>query len=225
MRTTWTFGKRWALAAAATAVASGAARARADSPLTSCDFHEAYADAPEVAHALASGLDDETMRALDDPAVGHDVRAAMVNALGWRAEGQAHARKYVRHLALAHEKPAAGLTLAELTVQEVFALGHLIAMDDYFELAALGGPGEVQQADALRLLDEAAARAPKDFAVAMVRALARAQRAMDGDWCDVYLVVREVEARFDGDPGLRAEAVRIIMEYVRLYRDSCPGGE
>ena len=57
MRTTWTFGKRWALAAAATAVASGAARARADSPLTSCDFHEAYADAPEVAHALASGLD------------------------------------------------------------------------------------------------------------------------------------------------------------------------
>ena len=115
METTRTFERRPAGAALVLLATLWCPAARADSPLTSCDFHEAYADVPAVAHALEAGLDDETMEALDDPAVPHDVRAAIVNALGWRVDDQAFARRYLGHIAATHGKSEGELKLADLT--------------------------------------------------------------------------------------------------------------
>ncbi|QIZ73283.1 hypothetical protein [Oxynema aestuarii] len=209
--------------AAVASIAIVAPVARADSPLTSTRFWQAYEDVEIVRHASEAKLDDRVMAALSDPDVPHDVRAAIVNALGWQFETTYNARQYLEYVAERHDRPTSELAIADLTAEETFALGYLLAMDDYFTMKAIGGEGEVMQTDALNLVEAAIDKQPKSLSIFLVRSLVRAQEEMDRveRWCGVYQGVDTALKKYPFETDMRPEAVDIIMGYIEGYQDYC----
>ena len=197
---------------------------KADSPLTSTPIAEAYQDVELVRIASKKGLTKNILEALSDPDVPDDIRAAIINALGWSVEGQQHARAYLDYIAQSRNQPLSELTIDELTPQETFSLGYLLAMDDYFNLSFLGGETPLEQLDAVTFLQAAVLKDPANFSVALVHSLAQAQLLLDQPqrWCDIYQLVAAVDGDFVGDRQMRLQAVEQVMDYISLYQDYCP---
>ncbi|WP_199247538.1 hypothetical protein [[Phormidium] sp. ETS-05] len=197
-------------------------KVRADSPLTSTDFNRAYQDVALVKKAGTSGMDESIMAALSNPNVPHDVRAAIVNALGWNIDGQQNGRMYAEYVARSHNVTTSELTIDMLTPQEAFALGYLLAMDDYFTMKPLGGTGEVEQARPLELLDAAVGKNHRDFSIYLIRSLVRTQNEMHRlTWCGVYTDISSAISGFPFERNMRDEAVGVIMEYMNIYQEYC----
>jgi hypothetical protein len=203
---------------------------RADSPLTSTDFATAYQDVDIVKYASEKGIDEQVFKALSNPDIPYDVRAAIVNALGWslplnQENAKSHnAKAYLKYIAASHNKPPSALEIAELTPEEVFSLGYLLAMDNYWNrtLVAIGGMGQVEQADALTLLDAASNKLPDNFSVALIRSLVVAQKEYLFDPCGIYKTVSGMVKDFPGKQNMRSQAVEIVMKYITPFQESCP---
>jgi hypothetical protein len=199
--------------------------ARADSPLTSTPFASAYQDVEILRYTAEMGLDDRVLEALSDPEIPNDVRAAIVNQIGWSNDPQANAERYLAYLASQQEVEPSAMTLEMLTPEEKMALGYLLAMDHRFSLTdAIGGSGEVEQTPALELLNLAVAEAPEDFSVMLIRALVQSHHEFQAgprNWCTVYQVVNSAIEDFPSEPNMRPEAVTEITDYIGLYQDEC----
>ncbi|HEY9596441.1 MAG TPA: hypothetical protein V6D33_02085 [Cyanophyceae cyanobacterium] len=206
-------------------IVATAPAALADSPLTSTDFATAYQDVNVVQQAAKNGLNERVLKALSDPKVPQDVRAAIVNQIGWSNEPQQNATTYLDYIARQHKTEPSRITLDMLTSQEAMALGYLLAMDHRFSLnQPIGGSGEVQQANALSLLDTAVAKSPEDFSVVLIRSLVQSQNEFErgpANWCAVYETVQGTVEEFQGERNMRPEAVQTIMDYIGLYKDNC----
>ncbi len=196
----------------------------ADSPLTNTPFSSAYLDSPLVQAAAAMNDGDPValFAALSDESLAHDLRAAIINALPWSPQPRDRALAYAHFLATAKEIPRPDLSLSDLNPAEVFALGYLLAMDDYTNLGPLGGPGELATLTPLRLLNTASLQAPGSYTVHLIGALVLAQQALRNDWCQVYRVVAAVNERFPDRRDLRPDAVNVVTRYIDLYRTECP---
>jgi hypothetical protein len=210
--------------------------AQADSPLTSTPFHTAYGDEPIVVRARGvTALDSVTIHQLRDPSIANDVRAAAVNALGWRdyrgpETSRPYAQTFLRFLSNEHHTRADQLRIEDLTTEDLFVLGYLAAMDRYRDLGPIGGgQGPVQRATPRELLEEAARRMPRDRAIATVVSLVTAQAELErrdignGErvhrgFCGVWRVYQASPA-----DGLRPQANEIVDSYMRAYRSSCRG--
>jgi hypothetical protein len=214
--------RRLVLAAALLAPA-----ARADAPLLALDLSSAYVDAPAVRHAAASGLDEQTCAALADAALASDVRLAVAQAASRApAAREAPPVAFLRCLAARHARGIEVLSAAELAAHERFTLGYLLAVSREAPLGTLEAhePGlassPLAAADAIAWLEQAAAAAPGDFTVALVLALARGNRIMQKDFCQVW---REVQAVTDRglEPNLRQPVLENVLAYIDLYRQDC----
>lgn len=203
-------------------VTLGAAAARADSPLTSIDFHPAYADVPAVKAVAKGDLDSAfTFLASDAP---NDQKLAAASALGWEGD---HATPFIE--ALAHERHVTpeALTAAQLTPSQRFVLGYLVALAGYLDLKALKpGASGVFGMTGEALLEDAARALPTDFAVQYTLALVQAQAAMDGSWCEVFQIPDAVVKRFPAKArNLRPGALEAAQGYLAGYEESCAGSK
>jgi hypothetical protein len=97
-----------------------------------------------------------------------------------------------------------------LSADEIFCMGYLIAMDNYF-----------QPENAIPLLEEAHKLMKDSFAVSIVLALAKAQMAFEQDWCEAWKIVESVLRNTDLTQDLRPDAKKIIVDYMILYKDYC----
>ncbi|NMB76555.1 MAG: hypothetical protein GYA21_15660 [Myxococcales bacterium] len=223
MRGAFSRGCPWLISVSILLVFS--ANARADSPLTSTDLASAYGDVPAVAEAAQTGrVAGEVLSFLLSNAPTGE-KAAVVNALGWKFEGRQNGLEFARALAGVRQASLEGLRVLDISPADRMVLGYLLALDDYFKLKPLkkGAPG-ILGATPDELLDSAARELPDDFCVAMVRALVRAQKAMNKDWCQVYRESAAVLERFAPDRrNLRPAAVASIESYMGLYEKDCPG--
>ena len=71
------------------------ATSRADSPITATDFYEAYMDVKMVERAhLERVMGLEIAEFLTSPENPIDVKAAVINALSWRFDGENNAELY-----------------------------------------------------------------------------------------------------------------------------------
>lgn len=215
--------------AIASCIVIAAPAAWADSPLTSTNFATVYQDVDEVVYAARHRLDNKVFKDLSDPDVPHDVRAAIVNQIGWSNEPQQNATQYLDYVARSHKTQPSDLKLSVLTSEEALALGYMLAMDNRFSLMSpIGGRGEVQQANALSLLNTAVSKAPNDFSVVLIHSLIQSQYVFDSgpdNWCGVYETVNSVVQNFQGKRNMRPEAVKIIMDYIQLYQTDCGSPE
>jgi hypothetical protein len=206
-----------------------ASSALADSPLFSADISSAYSELPSVRHAQAEGLDRETCTVLADPAVSSDVRVAVAQAAS-RKSGQraAPALGFFRFLAERSGKAVPDLDASDLGLHERFALGYLLALDPDRPLGSIedlsptlaAAPSRLVHTPALELLEQAQRDRPEDFTIALVLALARGNRIMAEDFCQVW---REVDAvqRHGLRINLRPAALQSVLEYIGLYRQDC----
>ena len=186
--------------------------ARADSPITSTPFHEAYFDLAIVWDAWETGVLDLRMAEyLSSPDVPIDAKVAVINALGWDIEGKYNAELYATYIALSRGWSLYEVDeekLAELTDDELCCLGYLAVMDDYFH------PEE-----GLPLLELAHEFKPESLTIRLICGLAKAQAAFDEDWADIWPAV---SGAYGGDElviDMRPAAVDIIFEYMSLYEE------
>lgn len=198
-----------------------AAWARADSPLTSIDFADAYRDVPTVASLRGGAAPDVAWPFLlgDAP---NDQKLAVMTALG---TDQGLGAGFVSVLAQRLGVSAQKLTVADLTASQRFVVGFLLALDDTGRLAPLGTKGGgLWTATPQALLASAARALPDDFAVQYAQALVSAQVALFSDWCRVFRLPQAVEQRFPpAKRNLRPGALERVQGYLAGYEESCPG--
>lgn len=177
--------------------------AAADSPLTSTDFWRAYRDLPEV--ALAHDIERLNTR------LGHyllsraplDRKAAVINALSWNFHGRQNAVLFREML---EQKYSAGQVDRRMNGDELFCMGYLLALDDYFHAER-----------ALPWMHKARKAHPKSFTVALVAALVEAQtrfQHFEQLWPLTESVLLDRTLRRD----MRPRGVNIVVDYMKLYR-------
>ena len=183
----------------------------ADSPITATGFYEAYMDVKMVKRAHLEGVMGlEIAEFLTSPENPIDVKAAVINALSWRFDGKNNVELYACYLALLYHVSLIEIDTAFLSADEIFCMGYLMVMDDYFH-----------PEKALPLLEEAHNMEKDSFAVSIILALAKAQRAFDSDWCEVWKLTEEVLKNKELKQDLRHEATKMIVDYMILYKEYC----
>lgn len=198
-----------ALGIALFALCLASAPARADSPLTSTPFHQIFTEDKMVMKAAEEGVMSlEFGDFLTSPKVGIARKAALINALGWDVDGKHNSEMFLYYLALKHREQLDTLELEELSAHEIFCVGYLTALDNYFE-----------PADGLALLQYARELMPESLTVALITALAEGQVAMDEDWSGVWPPVKAVLDNEHLEWDFPDPAFTIIMEYMSLYEE------
>ena len=178
----------------------------ADSPLTSTPIHEAYSDVDMVVKAKKKGkMNSEIAEFLSSKVNSIDEKAAVINALGWEFDGKNNAERYAKFI---YDKKLSELDLGELKDDDLFCIGYMQALDDYFN-----------PSKALPYLEEAVKKDDQSFTIAVILALVKAQKIMDsGNWCKMWEVTYDVfnDKHLIGD--LRDGAKKIIRDYMILYK-------
>lgn len=177
----------------------------ADSPVTSTSFSDAYLDVEIVKTAANSRTVDQQIAAyLKDKSNPIDVKAAVINALGPDID-EAYNNPEI-YSKLIYGKSVADLNLNELSGDELFCLGYLLAMDDYFDTQA-----------AADMLGQAKSKLKDSYTVAMVAGIVYTQGLEVEQWEDVWnipaAVIKDKSLKMD----MRPEAAAIIVDYMSLY--------
>lgn len=191
-------------------LATPLATSYADSPITSTDFHTVYTNSIVKRAAELNVVDNDIAEYLSSTNNPIDVKAAVINALSWKFEGKKNTIIYAKFLAKKYNTPASKLDTDMLTADEVFCIGYLSVMDDYFHPER-----------AISILEEAHKRNKKSYTVAMILAITKAQKAMDSDWCKVWKLTEAVIINQSLDFDMLPEAKKIILDYMLLYKDEC----
>jgi hypothetical protein len=183
----------------------------ADSPITFTDFSEAYLDVEIVRKAKSEGvINQEIADYLLSPANSMDIKAAVINALSWKFEGKNNAELYSKFLELWYKKTNQKWNIEKATAGELFCLGYLTAMDDYFH-----------PEKAILFLKRAYQEKKDSFTVSIVLAIAEAQKVMDSDRCQVWELTDRVLKDKELKQDMRADGKKIIIDYMALYKDEC----
>lgn len=180
--------------------------ALADSPLTSTQFHQAYADEPIVKTALEEGLIG-ALEMFADNQISVGAKLAAVNAMGWNFDGMAHSDTFFAYLSEMYGWKNVNQMVAKADVDIVITYAYMKAMDNYFDVKK-----------AFKIADKAFKRDPRSRAIRVIRNLIYAQIQLDKDWSNIYYPVYAATI----DPGMRddfrQEACDGIMEYIGLYK-------
>ena len=163
-----------------------------------------------VAEALGGDVEGPTFeiaRYLCSSKIPIDVKAAIINALSWDVNGKKNAELFSYYLGLKYRKSVLDLSMEQLTADELFCLGYLSVMDDYF-----------RPENAIPILKMVREQKPKSFTVAIILALTQAQNFMNKDLKKVWQVVNEVIENKKLEQDLCPEAKKIILDYMVLYK-------
>lgn len=183
-------------------------RVIADSPLTSTPFHEKYNDVDIVLTAEQTGImNQEFADYLHDESNPVDVKAAIINALGWSTDGKSNA---VIYNSLIHKKQITEDDILNLSTNELFVIGYLMAMDDYFNAGK-----------ALPYLKQAGKNNRSSFTYSIIIALVKAQIAMEKDFCKAWKYTNKVFSNKDLKQDMRENAAKIIYDYMIIYKNDC----
>jgi hypothetical protein len=181
---------------------------RADSPLTSTPFHEKYTDIDIVLKAEQLGImNQEFADYLHDRSNPDDVKAALINALGWSTDGKSNAEIYNT---LIHKKQITEADISALNANELFVIGYLKALDNYFDVS-----------NAILFLRQARIKNSNSFTYSIIEALAKSQKAMEKDFCKVWKYASKVFSNKDLEIEMREDARKMIYDYMVIYKKDC----
>lgn len=181
-----------------------ASTAYADSPLTSTNFNTAYQDINIVKAASESGIvNDKIASFLANPKNPIDIKAAVINALSWDIDGKNNAQTYST---LIYNKKIEALDKNSLSGDQLFCIGYLLAMDDYFHVE-----------DALEFMTLAEAKITDSFTVSMIKALVKSMDLKKDEWeANIQPILQSSTIHKD----MRQEAVNIILDYMANYSNT-----
>ncbi len=186
-------------------------RVFADSPLTSTEFYTQYQEYDIVKYAHEKGImDDKIADYLVSSKNLIDVKAAVINALGWSYEGKSNALEFKKHLAKKYSITSENLNVNSLTGSELMCLGYLSAMDNYFDVT-----------QAIDYLEISKSKMPLSFTVHMIYAIIKGQQVFDNNWCEIWTVTKNVLNDHSLARDLKTSAAQIIVDYMLQYKSSC----
>ena len=164
-----------------------------------------------VARAKDSGvLDTVTAYFLSSYEKPLDQKMAVVNALSWDINGKHNAVLFKEFLAKKYKVKPEKLKLNKLTGDELLCLGYMTVLDDYFT-----------PEKAVPVIELARKKLKDNFTAEMIAALVKAQSAIEGDWCEVWMPVDIVLKTEKLQRDMRLKAVDIIVEYMQAYESYC----
>ena len=183
-------------------------QALADSPLTSCNIHEAYPGSVMEQQALQyKEMTPTIMNFLADKNRPIAERAAVVNALGWDINSTAASKTFCEYLCTKTKTKNEKDMLKKLDPGTRAIYAYSRAMSNYFNV-------DEAMAIAQSAVDDDKTHS---FTINMLHALIAAQHYLDGDWGMVYNVVNQV--RQDGSLNLdmKQATIDIIWDYIKIY--------
>ena len=93
----------------------------------------------------------------------------------------------------------------------LLCIGYLRAMDNYFHVS-----------EAMKYIECPQIKNSRSYTIQIIAALIRAQRYLDQNkWCKVYQESDNVRNNWWLRNDLRAEAVKIIFDYMDIYQQYC----
>lgn len=170
----------------------------ADSPITSTQFSDAYKDISIVKEASEQGTVNAKIAAyLSNAKNPIDVKAAVINALSWDANGKkANAEKYSK---LIYKTSISKLKPESLSGDQLLCIGYMLAMDGYDK-----------STPALKYLRLAEKKINNSFTVSVVRAIVEAQGGDKDTWEYIQPVLQNNSLKRD----MRQDGVNIILDYM-----------
>lgn len=182
----------------------------ADSPLTSTNFSDAYADEPMVVLAGEHGLGDripvELLSFLADKKAPVDVRLAVVNRLTWFSETNDFTQ-FENYLIKRFKAKDRWKLQKKLDASTLAVYAYAMAVSNRSDLQ-----------EASDLVHHAVEKDKEhSFSVAMACALIEAQIHFDNNWSMIYPTVAAVVNDGTLKRDMRQKAIDIIMEYIGLY--------
>lgn len=179
---------------------------KADSPLTSTNFHTGYLDVDIVVKAKNKGsINQKLAEFLSSNENTIDVKAAVINAIGWDINGTDNAEQYCK---IIHKKSMKELDIDKLSADDLFCIGYLQALDDYF-----------RPEKSIPYLEAAQKKNSTSFTINIIYTLAKAQELMDkGDWCKVWEITDKALKDRSLEMDMRESAKKVIVDYMKLYK-------
>ena len=188
----------------------------ADSPLTSTEFCSAYASETIIVKASETNgvLTTELMKYLINEHNPIDIKASLINKLGWNIYGRNNSKRLLSYLYAHHFKNEKDL-LQNGSGDILLCVGYLRAMDNYFRVS-----------EALKYIECPQIKNSRSYTVQIIAALIRAQRYLDQyKWCSVYQQSDKVRKNWWLKKDLKEEAVKIIFDYMDIYQHYCNAGK
>ncbi len=184
----------------------------ADSPLTSTDFSNAYTDEPIVITASNTNgvLTEELMNYLTDKKNPVALKMAVINKLGWDFNGKNNSQIFMNYLMKKYRFDNAEKFPKKAKGDDLLAMAYLKALDDYFKVDA-----------AVELAEKALKKNKKSRTYNLITGLIKAQKAFDGNWCEVFQITDRVRKNEKLKNDIKPEAVKIIYDYMDIYGDEC----
>lgn len=180
----------------------------ADSPLTSTPFSEAYLDEEIVQKAGQSKtLTNEIAEFLHSRANKIDLKAAVINAIGWNSNGNKKADEYCK---LIFNDRADNIDPEDLSSDDMFVIGYIYAMDNYHN-----------PEKSLTFLKPAKKKKSKSFTVSVIYSLVKSQIDMENDFCKVWKNTEKVFGNENLKQDMRESAKKIIFDYLMEYKAYC----
>jgi hypothetical protein len=180
----------------------------ADSPITSTTFYEVYLYNSMIDEAKHCGyMSKENAKYLNNDSNPVEMKAALINALGWDESGKNNANLYSKYI---YGKNWDELDLEQMSAPQLMVLGYLVVMDDYFK-------PEV----ALPILEKALQKDKYSYTINVIHSLIKAQLVMNEDFCEVWKVYYNVNSNKNLLPDLTPQAKEIIYNYMLVYKSYC----
>ncbi len=181
----------------------------ADSPLTSTNFSEAYADSKivELASTTDGILTIELMDYLNQSMHPIELKMAVINEIGWSFNGHNNADLFIEYLQEKYGFKDKDEFLQQASADLLISMAYLKAMDNYFNVA-----------EAVVYAKEAKSKNKESYTINIICALIEAQNAFDTDWSEVYNKTNEVRNNRSLNRDMKEDAVKIIFDYMDLYK-------
>jgi hypothetical protein len=180
----------------------------AGSPLTSTNIHEAYKDSAIIQLALKTEgkLTVALMNYLSDTKKPIELKIALINALGWDFNGKNNSTLFYEYLKENQNLKDINETSADILI----CYAYLKALDNYFDVD-----------DAIKFAQKAKLKKKNSYTINIICALIEAQKARGSDWCEVYNLTNNVRINDALQIDMKEDAIKIIFEYMDLYKDYC----
>ncbi len=174
---------------------------KADSPLTSTEFHVVYEGLPVFKDSVSM------CKYLLIDSVSVEKRLAVINRLGWNVDGKNDSKVMWRVLTEKYQLKKMTAIMDKLSGFQLICVAYLKAMDNYSNVK-----------DAMFMAAVAEAKEPQSYAVNLIAALIRAQYAMDYNWGAIFLGMDNVRANPNLKKDFSSEASSVIFKYTDLYK-------
>lgn len=183
---------------------------KADSPVTATNFYTDYLSYEIVLYAEQNKiLDERVINFLLNDAEMIDVKAAVINAIGWEYEGTTNADLFLKAAQKKYNSETDILQLPGVTASDLMCYGYLLALDNYFDVLYAAS------------ITNAAVAKSDSFTIHFINAIVMAQKEFDYNWCFVWEVTRNVLNDKTLIRDMRRDAIQIAVDYLILYKSYC----